>query len=201
MCIYIYRSVFDSDPPQCQSSFSSPWAPAPSTPNILLHEVGADFEPIQVVNKGIQVNLSEDVHRINPKMRVPVIAVDDQVVTELPAVATVIETARVYEWMNYLSGTLHKSGFGHFFRPDRWTAAMDAASLEAVKTNAWKNVLDCFYYIKRKLQGVHGVREQLTAVDPFLYVFYRWGEMSGEDMSAYPKYTALVRNLEARETV
>lgn len=185
-------------------------------PHILLHEVTADFQPVQVVNNGPEVKFSDDFYRINPKMRVPVIAVDQEVITELPAVATVIsslapekglmgkntlDTVRVYEWMNYLSGTLHAGAFGHLFRPDRWTTATDPTNLEAVKIKARERVTECFQHIEGKLQGLHAVGNSFTAVDPFLYVFYRWGTMIGEDMSVYPKYDALVRNLEARPAV
>ncbi|PLB51432.1 glutathione S-transferase GST-6.0 [Aspergillus steynii IBT 23096] len=185
-------------------------------PHILLHEVAAEFQPLQVINHGPEVRFSEDFHRINPKMRVPVIAVDEEVITELPAVATIIaslaperhlmgknplDTARVYEWMNYLSGTLHAGGFGHLFRPERWTTATDGASLEGVKTKARERVVECFEFIEGRLQGIHAVGGYFTAVDPFLYVFYRWGTMIGEDMSAYPKYSAVVRNLETRPAV
>ncbi|KAE8389616.1 glutathione S-transferase GST-6.0 [Aspergillus alliaceus] len=185
-------------------------------PHILLHEIEADYQPVQVINNGPEVKFSEDFHRINPKMRVPVIAVNQEVVTELPAVATIIsslapekglmgrgalDTVRVYEWMNYLSGTLHAGAFGHLFRPDRWTTATDPTSLEAVKLKARERMTECFQHVEGRLQGVHAVGDYFTAVDPFLYVFYRWGAIIGEDMSVYPKYAALVRNLEARPAV
>lgn len=185
-------------------------------PHILLHEVGAAFEPIQIAREGAQVNFPADFERINSKMRVPVIVIDDQVITELPAVVTIIagmapeqhlmgrtpmETARVYEWLNYLSGTLHTSGFGHFLRPQRWTTATDDVSVQAVKTRAWENILDCFQYIESRLEGVHAVGDSITPVDFFLYVCYRWGKKHGGDMKTYPKYTELARSVEARETV
>ncbi|KAK1142955.1 hypothetical protein N8T08_007196 [Aspergillus melleus] len=175
-------------------------------PHILLHEIEADFKPFQVINKGPEVKFSDDFHRINPKMRVPVIAVDEQVITELPAVATVIsslvperglmgkntiDTVRVYEWMNYLSGTLHAGGFGHLFRPDRWTTATDLTSLEGVKLKARERVVESFQFIEEKLDEVHAVGGYFTAVDSFLYVFYRWGMMMGEDMLLYPKYAEM----------
>ncbi|KAH8429232.1 uncharacterized protein LDX57_006899 [Aspergillus melleus] len=149
-------------------------------------------------------------------MRVTMIAVDEQVITELPAVATIIsslaperglmgkntlDTVRVYEWMNYLSGTLHAGGFGHLFRPDRWTTATDLTSLEGVKLKARERVVESFQFIEERLDEDHTVGGYFTAVDPFLYVFYRWGTMMGENMSLFPKYGALVKNLETRPAV
>lgn len=169
-----------------------------------------------VKRNGTEVHFSEDFHRINPKMRVPVISIDDQVITELPAVATAIsslalekhlmgrtpiETAKVYEWMNYLSGTLHAGGFGHFWRPERWSTSTDPAGLNAVKAKALETILEAYQYIEGRLNAVHAVGDYLTAVDPFLYVFYRWGRIISRDMLAYPKYSALVRNLETRPAV
>lgn len=185
-------------------------------PHILLHEVGTAFEPIQITREGPQVNFPADFERVNPKMRVPVIVIDDQVITELAAVVTVIaglapeqhlmgktpmEAARSYEWLNYLSGTVHTSGFGHFLRPQRWTTATDDASIQAVKTRAWGNILDCFQCIESRLEGVHAVGDSITPVDFFLYVIYRWGNNHGGNMKTYPKYTELARSVEARETV
>lgn len=185
-------------------------------PHILLHEVGTDFEPIIVKRNGTEVHFSDDFHRINLKMRVPVISINNQVITELPAVATAIsslapekylmgrtpmETAKVYEWMNYLSGTLHAGGFGHLWRPERWTTSTDPASLDVVKAKALETILEAYQYIEGRLNGVHAVGDYFTAVDPFLYVFYRWGWIIGRDMLAYPKYSALVRNLETRSAV
>lgn len=72
--------------------------------------------------------------RINPKLRVPAITVDDETVTEVPEIATLIsqlapemgfmghtplQTVRVYEWLNYLSGTVHMAFGQALLRPHR----------------------------------------------------------------------------------
>lgn len=90
-------------------------------PHILLHEVGAPLEAVETsLAKG--AHLTDEFARINPKKRVPVLSLDGEVITEIPAIATAISDlfpeqflmgrtslghARVYEWMNWLSGTLH----------------------------------------------------------------------------------------------
>lgn len=103
--------------------------------------------------------------------------------------------------MNYLSGTLHAGGFGHFWRPERWSTSTDPASLEGVKDKALETISGAFQYIEDRLNGFHAVGDSFTAVDPFLYVFYRWGKIIGHDMSVYPKYSAFVQNLETRPAV
>ena len=157
----------------------------------------------------------ESFRQVNPKLRVPAISVDGEVVTELTAVMTVIsnlapekhfmgrsplETARVYEWMNWLSGTLHSRGFGHYHRPDRFTD--DSNGLEGVRSSATRAILECFDDIEGRLDGLFAVGDHITAVDPFLFVFYRWGVKQGiQDMKMYSRYSNLVSNLVRREAV
>jgi glutathione S-transferase len=46
------------------------------------------------------------------------------------------------------------------------------------------------------------VGDALTAVDPCLFVFYRWGSAAGFGMrERWPKYTKLIENLVERPTV
>jgi len=95
-------------------------------PHVLLHELGLRYTACEtLVRTG--ATQSAEFARINPKKRVPVLSLDGEIITEVPAIATAIaglaperhlmgrtalEQARVYEWMNWLSGTLHGQGFG-----------------------------------------------------------------------------------------
>ena len=94
-------------------------------PHILLHEIGATFNMVVAATSGGGTS-TDAFTRLNPKQRVPVLALGNEVITELPAIVTAIsnlaperhlmgdtplDTARVYEWMNWLSGTLHGQGF------------------------------------------------------------------------------------------
>ncbi|KAF7593682.1 hypothetical protein BBP40_011092 [Aspergillus hancockii] len=184
-------------------------------PHILLHETGVSFEGIRMRPGEARDAYPESFRLINPKMRVPVISVDGEAITELPAVMTVIshlapekqlmgktrmETARVYEWLNWLSGTLHSRGFGHYHRPDRFSD--DSNSLEGIRSSAKRTIIECFQDIESRLNGLYAVGDSLTAVDPFLFVFYRWGKKQQiDDMPKYLRYTALVFNLAQREAL
>lgn len=75
--------------------------------------------------------------------------------------------------MKYLSGTLHAGGFGYFWRPERWSTSTNPMSLEAVKAKALETILEAYQYIEERLSGAHAMSDYFTAVDPFLYVFYR----------------------------
>lgn len=184
-------------------------------PHVLLRETGVHFEAIANKVDGTGTAFIKGFSAINSKMRVPVITIDQDTITESPAVATAIaglapgmylmgctplKTLRVYEWMNWLSGTLHGQGFGALFRPERYSD--DPAALNGIRAQGRKHVEICFDEIEGRLNGIHAVGNAFTAVDPYLFVFYRWGNDVGFDMRGkYPKYTALVSNLVKRPAV
>jgi len=177
-------------------------------PHVLLHESGLPFTAIKISISRLETR-GEAFSRINPKQRVPVIAIDESVITEVPAIAsaishlapelglmgkTSIEQVRVMEWMCWLSGELHGQGFGGLFRPERFVD--DANLFEAVQAKARTRIIDCFKTIESRLSGPFAVGNGLTAVDPYLLVFYRWGSGNGFDMSEqYPEFTAYIQGI------
>jgi glutathione S-transferase len=140
-----------------------------------------------------------------------VISLDESVITEVPAIATAIsqlvpelglmgktsiEQVRVMEWMCWLSGELHGQCFGGLFRPERFID--DPNQFDAVQRKARNRIIDCFKAIDSKLSGPFAVGNGLTAVDPYLLVFYRWGSRNSFDMSEqYPKFTAYIQTIVA----
>lgn len=183
-------------------------------PHVLLHEINATFDTV-VASTSAGGTLTEEFTRLNPKQRVPVLALGNEVITELPAIVTAISnlaperhlmgatplvTVRVYEWMNWLSGTLHGQGFGGLWRPHRFSD--DPAVFDSIIAKARKTIAECYDLIESKLEGPHSTAGAFTAVDPFLLVFYRWGNRIGIDMSArYPKYSIFARALVRRPSV
>ncbi len=177
-------------------------------PHVLLHESGLPFTAIEISISRLETR-GEAFSRINPKQRVPVIAIDESVITEVPAIAsaishlapelglmgkTSIEQVRVMEWMCWLSGELHGQGFGGLLRPERFID--DANLFEAVQAKARTRIIDCFKTIESRLSGPFAVGNGLTAIDPYLLVFYRWGSRNGFDMSEqYPEFTAYIQGI------
>lgn len=179
-------------------------------PHALLHESGLPFTAIELSISRLETQ-TEAFTRINPKQRVPVIAMNGEVITELPAIAaaisqrvpelgfmgqSAIEQIRVMEWMCWLSGEVHGQCFGGLFRPERFID--DPRQFEAIQAKARERIVDAFNTIESKLAGDYAVGNGLTIVDPYLLVFYRWGNNKGIDMpDRYPGYTAYVRKLAA----
>lgn len=183
-------------------------------PHILLHEIGVPFDAVETsVAKG--ATLTDAFARINPKRRVPVLSLDGEVVTEVPAIATAIadlaperhltggtalDRARVHEWMSWLSGTLHGQGFGALWRPQRFSD--DPEVFESIKAKGRETISGCFEAIEARLAGPYSTGDGFTAVDPFLLVFYRWGNGIGTDMrTTYPRYAAFAQGLVRRGSV
>jgi glutathione S-transferase len=138
-------------------------------------------------------------------MRVPVLAIDEEIVTELPAILTAIsllapqfnilgsndmEIVRAYEWLNWLSGTLHGQAFGCLWRPHRFTGETQLHS--SLKNHALVRIQECFGDIESKLLGAYSVGSSFTGVDAFLLVFWLWGKKIQIDMEgSYPRYSTL----------
>ncbi|EXJ78373.1 hypothetical protein A1O3_09534 [Capronia epimyces CBS 606.96] len=181
-------------------------------PHALLYEIEKPFEAIRLNVSG---GFPEEYRHLNPKMRVPVLSLNGEIITENPAVMTAIsqlapekhlmgqtnlEIVRVYEWMNWLSGSLHGQAFGGLVRSHRFSD--DPSTYESIKVKARKYIVECFGEIDQKLIGVHAVGDRFTAVDVFLYVIYRWALPMNLHLSQnFPNYTKLVEEVERRKSV
>ena len=192
---------------------------APATcsllPHILLNEINADFELVVVdfIKLG---GFPEKYSKINPKQRVPILILDDDtIITETVAISTRIsqmgpdhrlfgandlEIVRSYEWLNWLSGTVHERGFGGYFSPNR--VADDAIAFDSIRRQSRAWIVKCYADIEERLTGTHAVGSAFTVVDAFLYVIYRWGHLLKLNMKdTYPKYTNLILEVTKRASV
>ena len=181
-------------------------------PHVLLYEVGLPFtaRPVALAT-GEQ--LTEGFARLNAKQQVPVLSMDGAVITENPAImaaiaglapeqallgASDIERARAYEWMAWLSGTLHGQGFGALWRPARFSDVQDHHP--SIRAKGRATIAAAFDFIEGSLNGTHAVGGAFSAVDAFLLVFYRWGNGIGLPMAgAYPRYAALAESVVGRQ--
>ena len=182
--------------------------------HVLLHEVRFPFNVVEMP-LATGAHLTDEFARINPKKRVPVLSLNGEVITEVPAIATAIaslaperhlmgrtalDRVRVHEWMTWLSGTLHGQGFGGLWRPQRFSD--DPEAFGSITAKGKRTISECFGFIESRLSGPYSTGDGFTAVDPYLLVFYRWGNGIGIDMpGTYPGYTAFARQLVQRASV
>lgn len=133
---------------------------------------------------------------IHPRGYVPALAVDNEVITEMPAILTFIaslisnenllgatpfQRAKVLEWLVVLSGTLHGIGYGPVLRPGRFSD--DTAHHDAIKAKGVGVVRECFQRIDNQLKGSDFmVGQALTVVDLNVYIFARWADKADIDV-------------------
>jgi len=185
-------------------------------PHILLEELGLPYKlELTAIAEG--QTQTQEYLAINPKGRVPALVTEEgEVLTEVPAVAWYVAqqggnpvlfprdpllAARCLEWCNWLSGTLHAIAFGELWRPVRFVD--DESHHGAIQAKGRDNVLDGFAYIEHRMADRGwAVGNAYTLVDPYLLVFYRWGNRIGVDMRAgYPGYTRHAERMLQRPAV
>ncbi|KAK7431857.1 hypothetical protein QQZ08_001475 [Neonectria magnoliae] len=157
-----------------------------------------------------------DYLKIHPQGYVPALDVDGEIITELSAILNYISSlvpeaelftdnglgrARVSEWLNWLSGTMHAVGFGMMFRPGRFTD--DPATFDLVRAKGKDVIHKCFSRVDTRIKDKEfAVGSALTAADFNIYIFSRWGKEIGIDMEAeYPNYNKFARRLESVEGI
>ena len=182
-------------------------------PHVALEEAGAAFQATRVdLASGEQ--RSEAYRLINPLGRVPALAVDGEVISENIAILTYIAhqfpesgvlplqwplaLGRAYELMSWLASTAHVT-IAQIWRTERFTD--DAEAAVALQRDGRVHVAAHFATIEQKIAGEWVLGHRFSVLDPYLLVFWRWGERLGMDMSAYPRWADLVQRTKARPTV
>ena len=185
-------------------------------PHILLEETGHPFEARSVDTKGGEQN-RPDYLRINPKGRVPALAVDDWVLTENPAILQYIarrfpeanlwpddlrEQAQAAEWLAWIASTVHVA-YAHVRRTARYATSESAQA--DVRAKGLETARRLWLDIEGKLgTGDWAVGDRYSAVDAYLMVFWMWGRgnVLAFDMAKdCPAWTAQARRVAARPAV
>jgi glutathione S-transferase len=148
-------------------------------PHIALEEIGLPFDLAQVSTSDGSTHTAKHL-KLNPKGRVPVLVTGDSALTEAPAIlvhlamqhpdkqllaSTPDALVRSMEWCNWLSGTVHAVAIRQVWRPESFT---DLPHIEA-----------------RLAKTDWAVGERYSVVDPYLLVFFRWGNRIGFDMRGH----------------
>ena len=184
-------------------------------PHIVLEELGHPYS-LALMSSGHPETNTGEFRRLNPKGRIPVLTADGFVLTEAPAIllhlgltnpsAALIGTTaesitRSVEWFNWLSGTVHAVAVRMIWRPDYFLP--DEAAFPPLVEKGKGHLASSFALIEAKLEGrTWATGDRYSVVDPYLLVFYRWGNRMFIDMkNSYPAWTAHARRLESREAV
>ena len=183
-------------------------------PHIVLEELGIAFESVAISLKDGEQHKA-DFQRLNPKARVPVLVVDGKVLTENVAILTYLgggyaqrglwpkdtwKQAEALSLMAWLAASVHITYAG-VFRPERYAGG--EAAQEDVKATSRALLEKYFADIDKLLTGkTFAMGGQYTVCDPYLLVFYRWGNRIGIDMKErYPVWAKHTQRVTSRPTV
>lgn len=185
-------------------------------PHIVLEELGNPYQ-LELVSIAASKTRTPEYLAINPKGRVPVLVTDEgEVLTELPAICWYLAqqssqpvlfprdplaAARLLEWCNWLSGTVHAMTFGQIWRPQRFVT--DEKLFPAVQAKGRADVLDHYAMIEKRMGGRDwAAGHAYTYADAYLTVFFRWGNRIGLDMRTdYPDWSAHAERVSQRPAV
>jgi len=180
---------------------------------IALEAAGADYEDTRVAIRKGEAQ-APDYLKVNPAGRVPALAIpgEDEALGELVAIfswlaerfpdagllpLSGIARARALSFLSMLATHVHASGFGPFFRPQRF-AGSEAAQKD-VQAQSLATVADGYRQIEARL-GSDGfaMGGNPSAVDYMIYVYGRWGAATPIKVAEdFPRMAALMARVEA----
>lgn len=182
-------------------------------PHIVLEEIGEPFD-IELVSSMDGSTSTAEYLKINPKGRVPVLDIGESVITEVSAILTYLALtyphsdllentptglARAIEWMNWLTG-IHSSVIAQNWRVERFSN--NPSAHKDIRVKGMENLIEVCGQIDTKLRNLKwAVGEKYSIVDPYLLVFFRWGNRLGIDMEEYLHWTKHAKLVEQRKAV
>jgi glutathione S-transferase len=195
--------------------------------HIVLEEIGEPFSLELVSSRGERegaMTATDEWRAINPKGRIPALSSvpgsaggAPDLLTEVPAIlhylgvnhpeagllpAKPAAVARCLEWMNWLAGNVHAMSYGQIWRAQRFSS--DEAAVPAIREQGRYNLAEQHAYIERLLGDGRSwaVPEGYSVVDPYLLVFFQWGQRIGLEMRTdFPAWSALTDRLLDRSAV
>lgn len=182
-------------------------------PHIVLAEIDQPYEISLVSSMDGSTNTDEYLE-INPKGKVPVLIDKGERFTEVSAILTYLaltnpksglllntpkDITRAIEWMNFLTG-IHASTIAQNWRTERFSD--NIAAHPDIQSKGMKNLFETYSFIDSKLVGQKwATGEEYSIVDPYLLVFYRWGNRLGLEMRQFKNWTDHAVRLETRKAV
>ena len=204
-------------------------------PHILLRELGAPFTDVLMgidtrVNglapKNNAMTRAEYLTNIHPDGMVPALQVDDKVIIEMTGILTYIaalasehgrpgwlptngiQRAKAYEWISWLSGTLHSQAFTALWRPGKFSD--EEAAQAGIQAKARATIEGHYERIEARLianeasggKRGHAVGGEFTVVDVLVYLFWRWAkhvDLEEGMVERWPRFAVVARRVEGLE--
>jgi glutathione S-transferase len=180
---------------------------------IVLREAGADS--LARVPVAERANYAPDYLRINPKARVPALAIDGFVLTENPAILAMLgrrfpAAGSLSRWQRgggalpRMARPAVEHGAYRLLRrsgaPSVSSSAM--ADFPPVQASGRANVARHFAAIEERLAASpFAAGDRFSVADPMLLVFYRWGLRIGVAMNDYQAWSRFTATTMARPAV
>lgn len=180
---------------------------------IALEEAGLHYDPV-VMEFAKAAQTAPEYLRLNPKGRVPALAVADGILTETGAILDYIATlapsaglvpqdalqaARMREVMYYLASTMHVN-HAHGGRGSRWADRPEShADMRAKVAQTMAD--SCAYLEDGVVRGPFVLGAQISLADIYLYVVCSWLARDGVAIDNYPRLAAQYAMMEARASV
>lgn len=180
---------------------------------IALEEAGLDYEAIKI-SFADKEQLSPAYAQINPKARVPALAVEGGILTETGALLDYIADiapaaglrpsdpvllARMREVMYYLASTMHVN-HAHKLRGARW--AKERASWKDMQKQVPQTMAaSCAHLSQYGLRGPFVLGDSLSLADCYLYVVCTWLDGDGVTLAEFPKIQSFMTAMEQRDLV
>ena len=178
------------------------------SPHIALLEAGLPYDLVKVDLRAKKLENGDDYLKVNPKGQVPALALDSgELVTEGPVIVQMIadkagknlapardsaERYKLLEWLNYITGELHKN-FGPMFSP---------VLADEAKAFFKDRVMGKFKYVDSQLAGRDYLMGQhFTVADGYLFTMLTWADRMKFDLSAFPNLLAYKTRVAARPKV
>mgnify|MGYP000515716008 FL=1 len=181
---------------------------------IALEEAGLPYDAVQMDFKTAD-QTKPDYLAVNPKGRVPALALEDgTVLTETGAlldyIAAIAPTANLVPTapqnaahmrsaMYYLASTMHIA-HAHKMRGSRW--ATQQSSFDDMTRMVPETMAACAAYVDTHiLRGDYVLGDTFSIADPYLYVVCNWLSGDGVDVALYPKIEKFMSKMQARPSV
>lgn len=180
---------------------------------IALEAAGADYEDTRVAIRKGEAQTA-DYLKVNPAGRVPALAIpgEAEALSELVAILSWLAErypdaglippsgmarARALSFLSMLATHVHASGFGPFFRPQRFAAG--EAVQKDVQAQSVATIRDGYRQIEARLPAAgFATGDAPGAVDYMIYVYGRWGEATPIKVAEeFPRLASLMAGVEA----